>query len=161
MIPTYEDLFGGEAEAVSYYRALFPNETKTDEEISAAINTSFMKIEPIFGAFRDYEVEEVTVRNEHIKRAVCFEANTILTSGGGDINDNTTTGAVVSSEKLESASVTYDTSIAQTVSTTLMSTLGLLSVNAATLLSRYIRKTYNMGLVVNRRYFDVDEFGVV
>ena len=153
-LPTLNDLFGGLTEAVAYYRSLF--DVPADEyEIEVNLHTALMKIDPLFGEFRDYAVGEDTVRNEHIKRAVCYEANSIykesLAVGGsaGGINEGVVASGMVTSEKMEDVTTTFAKDSDQKVTglgdSGLMSILGLLSHDAAVLLSRYIRKTFGMG----------------
>jgi len=150
-MPTYIDLFGSEALAVEYYRALFPNATESDEEIATAINTSFYKIEPVFGEFRNYYILEDTPRNEHIKRAVCFEANSILLGGNAELNTGVADTQTIANEKVEDVSITYADGVsgAGIGDSSLAKVLGLLSTESAVLLSRYIRKTYGMGIPCN------------
>ena len=147
-MPTYLDLFGSDAEAVIVYKDLFPTDAHSDTEILAGIKTSFLKIEYIFGEFRGYVVGESTVRNEHIKRAVCFEANSILvaTDAGSGLNNSGVMGMVVTSEKMEDVTTTYAESGANSIGSTLANTLGLLSSDASVILSRYIRKTYGWAM---------------
>ncbi|MCK5743977.1 MAG: hypothetical protein KAH30_04510 [Caldisericia bacterium] len=155
LLPTYQDLFGSESEAVLYYKGLFPNTGLSDTEISQTIHISFVKIEPLFGEFRSYTVGEETVRNEHIKRAVCFEVNAIekanaispLKIENGGLNSNESGTGRIISEKVEDVAVTYDKAESGLGlgSDSLTGTLGLLSSDASILLSRYIRKTYSMG----------------
>jgi len=147
-MPTYLDLFGSDAEAVIVYKDLFPADVHSDIEIIAGIKTSFLKIEYIFGEFRSYEVGESTVRNEHIKRAVCFEANSILTStdAGSGLNNSGVMGMVVTSEKMEGVTTTFAESGSNSLGSNLANMLGLLSADASVILSRYIRKTYGWGL---------------
>ncbi|RLA68952.1 MAG: hypothetical protein DRG09_06915 [Epsilonproteobacteria bacterium] len=168
-LPTMQDLFGGLPEALAYYKSLF-DVPADDLEIEALLDTAFLKIDPVFGEFRNYVVGENTVRNEHVKRAVCFEANTIykysLVSVGVVHGINTgekPTGDIVS-EKMEDVSTTYsDKDQAKGIGlgdSGLMSVLGLLSYDASILLSRYIRKTYGMGFSCTVGT-DVNTFGTV
>ena len=154
-IPTYIDLFGDATQALAFYRKLFPLDTINDTELTALINLSYEKISPIFGEFRDYKVGEDTVRNNDVKKAVCFETNAIYLAnlnGGsniGGLNTNTAGTDVVVSEKMEDVSVTFAKGGAGAElglgDDSLKNVLGLLSTDAAILLSRYIRKTYNWG----------------
>lgn len=153
-LPTIIDLFGDEATILSSYRELFPDDTIIDDDILKYSNMAFMKIEPYFGEVRDYDVFEDTVRNEHIKRAVLFETNSIsiansdLVAIPGDVNTNPIDQDAIQSEKMDGVTTVFaDTSKdkAGTGDTGLMQTLGLLSADAALLLSRYIRKTYGWG----------------
>jgi len=170
VIPTYKDLFGTDQDALDYYKNLFPLDTKPDSDILSTINLSFMKIEPVFGELRGYEVGEDTVRNEHVKRAVCFESNAIIkanadlskiASGAINMGSGNANGAV-SSEKIDDMAVTYSTSGASSKiglgDSSLMEVLGILSADAAILLSRYIRKTYNWGREVHTS-INIDRFG--
>ena len=145
-LPTYIDLFGSEAEALSYYAGLFPNDTTPSQDITAAINTAYTKIDPIFGEFRRYEVGEETVRNEQVKRAVCFEANSIILSGDApDLNTEGADTRVVTTDKIEDVSTSFSAPVVTGRSNLLnavINDLGLLSKSAASLLIRYIRKTY-------------------
>jgi len=153
ILPTYETLFGGSAEAVVYYTNLFTVPSDS-QEIESLINLSYMKIDPLFGEFRGYEVGEDTVRNDHIKRAVCFEANTMYVDSlatTGDIqgiNSGSVGQGQIVSEKVEDVATTYsDKSLSKGIGlgdSGLMIVLGLVSHDASILLSRYIRKTYPM-----------------
>ncbi len=153
ILPTYEDLFGGSAEAVTYYKALFTVPTD-DQEIEFLLNSAYMKIDPLFGEFREYEVGEDTVRNDHVKRAVCYEANTMYlnsleTAGVVEgINSGEVGQGQIISEKVEDVATTFsDKSLSKGIGlgdSGLMIVLGLVSHDAAVLLSRYIRKTYPM-----------------
>ena len=154
-LPTLSDLFGSVDAAIIAYKELFPNTTQNDTTIEGALNHSYSKIQFVFGEFRCYKVGEDTVRNEHIKRAVLFEANSILSANqnlvtdDGLINQNTSGTGAVKSESTEDVSVTYSdggTSGSMGMGdSSLMNTLGLLSIDAAIILSRYIRKTYGWG----------------
>ena len=154
-IPTYEDLFGGATEALQFYRNLFSNDTIQDDVLSATLNIAYEKISPIFGEYRGYTVGEDTVRNNDIKKAVCFEANSIsllsdgLSTAQGGLNQNTAGTDIVKSEKMEDVSVTYVEGGASKAlglgDDSLKKVLGLLSTDSAILLSRYIRKTYGWG----------------
>jgi len=153
---TYEDLFGGVAEALLFYKNIFPQDTTPQPELEATINIAYIKIDPVFGEFRDYAVGEDTKRNYDVKTAVCFEANSIIKANIGATgqnigNLNTSTGGtgVIKSEKMEDVSVTYsDGGTGGSIGlgdSSLKDVLGLISVGAAVLLSRYIRKTYGWG----------------
>jgi len=156
-MPTIEDLFGGVGKEITYYRDLFPRSTAIDGDITDAVKVAFLKVEPVFGEFREYEVGEETVRNEHVKRAVCFEAESIILSNpypinypvSGGVNTNDAGSGKVLSEKLADVSTTYsEGGTSKTIGLgddSLAYTLGLLSKDASILLSRYIRKTYGMG----------------
>ena len=157
-VPTYIDLFGSEAQALQYYKSLFPLDVTIDQNLLALINLSYMKIDPIFGEFRNYTVGEDTVRNEHMKRAVCFEANSIILINAGTqaisagaLNTPGVDTRVISTDKIEDVSTTYDTtkkSAHNTFVLEITDSLGLLSLAAASFIVRYIRKTYNMGTLV-------------
>ncbi len=150
-MPTYLELFGSDEAAIEYYKGLFPTTTATDPEIIEAINISYTKISFVFGEFRRYEPDEDTLRNDAIRKAVCFEANSILSASGGNgssggLNDNlSVTGAIIS-EKMEDVSITYaeggNSGSGGLGDSSLAKTLGLLSNDAAIILSRYIRKSY-------------------
>ena len=145
VLPTYIDLFGSEAEALSYYSGLFPNDTTPSQDITEAINTAYMKIDPIFGEFRRYKVGEDTVRNEHIKRSVCFEANSIILSGDSPVlNTEGADTRVVTDDKIEDVSTSFATTTTAKSNLTndVINDLGLLSKSAASLIAKYIRKTY-------------------
>jgi len=155
-LPTLIDLFGSTDEAIATYRQYF--QTPTDDMAIVEVMTiAFTKIEPVFGEFRNYEVDEDTIRNEYVKRAVCFEANSIANAnaGGSDITEghiNTNTGdtSIIKSESMEDVSVTYETgkSGIGMGDSSLMRVLGLLSADAAIILSRFIRKSYGWGIPV-------------
>jgi len=152
-LPTLIDLFGSTDEAIDTYRQYF--QTPTDDMAIAEVMTiAFTKIEPVFGEFRNYEVDEDTIRNEYVKRAVCFEANSIANVNvagtgiiEGHINTNTGDTSIVKSENMEDVSVTYETgkSGIGMGDSSLMHVLGLLSADAAIILSRFIRKSYGWG----------------
>ena len=171
-IPTYLDLFGTDQDALSHYKELFPIDITADADIINVIKMSFLKIEPVFGEFRGYSVGEDTVRNEHVKRAVCFETNAIIkanddpstiSEGGINSGDGNSRG-IVTSESMADLSVSYDAGGAsKTVGigdSSLMDVLGLLSADAAILLSRYIRKTYGWGMPTWHRS-DMDHWGSI
>lgn len=159
VIPTYITLFGSEADAVIFYKTLFSTTTLTDAEIKNILNISFTKIEPIFGEFRLYTVGEDTVRNEHTKRAVSYEANSIALVNtdasnvvDGGLNTNEGGNANIISEKMGNITTAYGKSSNSGLGglgASIMSALGLLSTDAGIMLSRYIRKTYGMGVGVD------------
>ena len=150
-MPTYQDLFNGLLNALTSYKKYFPNTTLTDDQIAGLLNISFMKIEGVFGQFRTYSVKEETPRNEFIKRAVCFEANSMEdynTSGDGGLNsgDGGSSGNI-KSESMGNISTTYNSGIvAYGVmggnGAKIASVLGLMSLDAGVILSRYIRKSF-------------------
>lgn len=153
-LPTIIDLFGDSASILSAYKTLFPEDLITDPQITSYMTTAFNKIEPFFGEVRNYDVLENTVRNEHIKRAVTFEANSISIANGGatslegGLNTNENSNQIVKSESMDGVSTTYADEKVNTSGlgdNGLMRTLGLLSMDGSILLSRYIRKTYGMG----------------
>ena len=149
---TYLDLFGGEAEAIAYYKTIFPTTTLTDPQIASLLSISFDKIEPIFGEFRSYEIGEDTKRNDDMKRAVSFEANSIATANAdassvtvGDINSASGSNTNIIEEKIGNITTKYDKSNSggtTGLSSDIASALGLLSTDASIIISRYIRKTY-------------------
>jgi len=151
---TYIDLYGSEAEAIEYYKSLFSTTTLTDEQITSLLSLSFFKVEPIFGEFRIYEVGEDTKRNDDIKRAVSFEANSIalantnpstITNGG--LNSASGSNTNIVEEKMGNITTKYDKSNAgglAGLAKSIKSALGLLSTDASIVISRYIRKTYGM-----------------
>ena len=161
-IPTYEDLFGSNAEALNFYRNIFQTTTLNDVEILNLINIAYIKIDPIFGEFRNYTVGEDTKRNHDVKIAVCYESNSIDkanqggsgTIGTGGIN----TGAGGSntdivSEKIGNITTQYGKNGSGGLGSKgedLVRLLGLLSNDAGVILARYLRKTYNMGYVAYR-----------
>ena len=158
VIPTYITLFGNESDAITFYKDLFSTTTLTDEQIKNVLNISYMKIDPIFGEFRLYTVGEDTVRNYHIKRAVSFEANSIglaNTDASSVIDGGLNTGdggnSNIMSEKMGNITTTYgknNNSGLGGLGASIVSELGLLSIDAGIMLSRYIRKTYGMGMEV-------------
>jgi len=161
-IPNYEDLFGSVADALLFYQNLFPQDTTPTQEIQASLNIAYEKIAFIFGEFRAYKVGEDTVRNHHVKTAVCFEANSLINFGSptkGGFNTNTAGQGAIKSEKMEDVSVTYADGGANASlglgDDSLMNTLGLLSKDASIILSRYIRKTYGWG-TPEREYLNID-----
>jgi hypothetical protein len=154
VIPTYITLFGSEAEAIVFYKDLFTT-TLTDDQIKNILNISFMKISPLFGEFRLYEVGEDTVRNYHTKSAVSFEANSIANANAdastivnGGLNGGSGGNSNITSEKMGNITTTYgknSNSGLGGLGASIMSALGLLSTDAGVMLSRYIRKTFGMG----------------
>lgn len=154
-MPTYVDLFQSEVNAISHYKSLFPQTTLTDGQIQGLIFISFSKIDLIFGEFRSYKVGEDTVRNEHVKRAVCFEANSIESYNAsvdavseGALNGGDGGASVgISSEKMGNISTSYKDGVISYGAmggsgAKIASLLGLLSLDAGVILSRFIRKTY-------------------
>jgi hypothetical protein len=152
-LPDIFDLFGDVDTAISYYKGLFPATTLNDDLIIEYMTVAFTKIEPVFGQIRNYKLTEDSVRNEYIKRSVCFEANSISAANNegtvvdGGLNANAYDGKTVTQEKLEDVSTSYasDSNSGGMGDTSLKDTLGLLSTDAAILLSRFIQKTYGMG----------------
>lgn len=159
VILTYADLYGSEANAVTFYKSLFPTTTLTDLQIQNLLNISYMKIEYIFGQFREYAVGEDTVRNEHIKRSVSFEAHTIAlvnTDASNIINGGLNMGSGSNSNIIEEKIGNITTKYSKSsngglggLSANIASTLGLLSSDASIILSRYIKKSFGMGAGAN------------
>jgi len=159
VIPTYITLFGSEADAVTFFKDLFTTTTLADEQIKNLLNISYMKIDPIFGEFRLYEVGEETVRNEHIKRAVSFEANSIALDNtdasnivNGGLNSGDGSNSNITEEKIGNITTKYGKGTSGTAGgngSTISSILGLLSVDAGVLIARYIRKSYGWGMQVD------------
>lgn len=155
---TYLDLYGSEAEAISYYKSLFPSTALTDPQITSLLSLSFLKIEPIFGEFRSYEIGEDTKRNDDMKRAVAFEANSIAKANtnasnieDGGLNTGSGGNSNITSEKMGNITTTYGKSSNSglgSLGASIVSALGLLSIDAGIMLSRYVRKTYGMGTQV-------------
>lgn len=155
IIPTIIDLYGSEADAVTFYKALFTT-SATDPQLANIFNLSFSKIDPIFGQFREYTVGEDTLRNEHIKRAVAYEVNSIekanvdpSTIANGGLNMSKGGNSNIISEKMGNITTSYGKSSnggLGGLSANILSTLGLLSVDASVILSRYIRKSFGMGV---------------
>ena len=149
---TYIDLYGSEAEAIAYYKSLFSTTALTDAQITSLLSLSFFKVEPIFGEFRIYEIGEDTKRNDDMKRAVAFEANSIalantdpssITNGG--INSASGSNTNIVEEKIGNITTKYDKSNAgglAGLASSIKSVLGLLSTDASIIISRYIRKSY-------------------
>lgn len=150
-MPTYEILFQSKVIATSYYKTLFPKTILTDAQIQGLLFISFTKIDAIFGEFRNYRVGEDTVRNEHVKRAVCYEVNSIedynttgeggLNSGDGGSNEQ------IASEKIGNLATTYKSGVVAYGAmggngAKIAGILGLMSLDAGVILSRYIRKTF-------------------
>jgi len=151
---TYIDLFGTEAEAITFYKNLFLTTQLSDDDIKNFLNISFNKIEPIFGEFRAYIVGEDTKRNYDIKKAVGLEANSIAEANkssvaganvAGGLNTNIGGNSNITEEKIGNITTKYGKGASGGLgglSDRLVSELGLLSMEASLLLSRYIRKTY-------------------
>jgi len=149
---TYIDLFGSEADGITFYKALFYTSTLTDDEIKNLLNLSYNKIDPIFGEFRAYTVGEETKRNHDVKKAVCLEANSIALAnddlaniGIGGINSNIGGNSNITEEKIGNITTKYGSGNSGGLgglSARLISELGLLSVEASLILSRYIQKSY-------------------
>ena len=149
---TYIDLYGSESDAITYFKSIFTATTLTDEQIKNLLNISFMKIDPIFGEFRNYTIGEDTKRNVDIKRAVAFEADSIskansdastLTTGG--INQAIGGNSNIIEEKEGNLTVKFSSaknSGLSALGSEIRTALGLLSIGASIILSRYIRKSY-------------------
>lgn len=159
ILPTYETLYGSSINAVIFYKTLFDANTLTDDQIKNLHSLAFTKVDPIFGEFRLYTVGEDTVRNEHIKRAVSFEANAIANANAdaskieeGALNDGDGSNQNITSEKIGNITTSYGKGTSGTVGgngAVISSVLGLLSVDAGVLIARYIRKSYGWGVSVN------------
>jgi len=144
------DLFNTQEELVAEYKKYFEDTTLSDDEIEKFATIAFYKIEPFFGYMRNYLIDEDTLRNYHVKRAVCYEANTVSMVGVDKqgVNVNTDDLGTVLSESFDGVSVSYkDTT--NKGGEFVKNLLGLLSMDASILLSRYARKTFNMGTVCN------------
>jgi len=156
---TYIDLYVSEAEAIAYYKSLFPSTLLTDPQITSLLSLSFFKVEPIFGEFRNYEIGEDTKRNDDMKRAVSFEANSIALDNAdasnivnGGLNSGDGSNSNITEEKIGNITTKYGKGMSGTAGgngSAIASILGLLSVDAGVLIARYIRKSYGWGMQVD------------